>query len=347
MYNYRLKSYGNGTAQLSYYHHPIMSKEDYEDFAWPTNFDSVKYRINSKKEDEQNISYDFQEVTEWLKTPFDELSTEELRERSIQSSLNRTKKMIYDYGRSNTWDWFFTLTFKPVEEFNKENFEECKKKVMEWFKNVRKRYCENIKYIVVPEMHVSRCWHFHCLVSNCDKLTFEVAKNQRRYLKNKDGSYQLNEYGAKVLNNYFGEDLRTHYPDGQLIYNIKQFKNGWTTATRIQDTRKAVSYVLKYITVDLCDIAFGKQRYMPSKNLDLPVITTMLDGFNDVNKLVSGIEYSTGLKLSIECIKSYSVDIGSYINKITVFEFDTPEVPGDDFQGRELRLNEIMEDIYG
>jgi len=390
MFNFRLKSFGNGTAQLSYYHNPILTKDDTYKLVQATKLDRMNDRdmfeyntpdIDDDEiilRDERYVLYldNFCMVSDYLypmermyESPFgdyipeshipkikkqnaknEELTPEEIEEnrlRCIMSSVNRTKKKIVDYGRGNKWEWFITLTFKQVDEFDKENFEDCKAKVTDWFRNVRRRYCKNIKYLVVPEMHESKCWHFHCLVSNCDELDFEVAVNQRRYLKNKKGEYELDKYGARIPNKYFGQELRTRYPDGELIYNIKQYKNGWTTATKIADTKKAVSYVLKYITQDLCDIAFGKRRYLPSNNLELPVTTFGFMDYRDVNQLITEIEYNTGLKLSIENIKTYSVEVPNYSNMVTVFEFDYPDIPGDDFEGREVRLNEIMEDMYG
>ena len=88
--------------------------------------------------------------------------------------------------------------------------------------------------------------------------------------KDKNGEVMLNKKGEPVPNKYFGEYLRTSYPDGEYIYNIKEYRNGYTTATKITDTYKAVSYIVKYITKDLCECTFGKQRYLVTKNLDLP-----------------------------------------------------------------------------
>ncbi len=387
MFNFRLKSYGNGTAQLTYFHNPILMKEDRYKIRPATYLESIpdeQYNKLMTDDMDDHFFYIHHETyLEYLdkfaviknvlpaevmiETPFGEygklpdlppedvdminiLTPEEIEERkehSLNSSINRTKKMIYDYGRGNVWEWFITLTFKPVEEFNTENFEECKKKVTKWFKNVRANYCKDIKYLIVPEMHTSGAWHFHCLVSNCDELDFDIAVNQRRYLKDKNGEYILDKYGARVPNKYFGQELRTSYPDGQYIYNIRQYKNGWTTATKIADTHKAVSYVIKYVTKDLCEIAFGKRRYLPSNNLEMPIITTGLVDNNYLQQIITDIEYKFGLKLSIDNVKTYPIEVPNYSNMVTVFEFGLPDIIGtDEFENRAIRLNEIVEDWY-
>lgn len=333
-YNFRLKEYGNGTLQLTFYHNEIYTKDD----LWqPYNLPDVPF--------DESDNYDFEDGFRKLRclSPFDEmnatqlspddeymvLTEEQLQEkndRSLQSSLNRSKRMIYDYGRSNVWDWFFTLTFERVEQFTAENYCECSAKVRKWFKNIRQNYCPGIKYLIVPEQHEEGGWHFHALVSNCDELTFEKAVNNQRFRKDKKtGELLLDKKGQPIPNKYFGEYLRTDYPDGDFIYNIKQYKNGFSTATRIKDTRKAISYVVKYITKELCECTFGKRRYLPSNNLDLPKIT-YIGGMSDrMEQLVQEIEYHYGTKLSIEYTKSYVIDVPNYKNTITIFEFDVSQ----------------------
>lgn len=390
MYNFKLKSYGNGTAQMTYYHKPIQLKEDtnrnrqatYLEFLNDTEYLNYFYRRNNFEDDDRYLLDNIQDGilymdnyasvpnilgTEYkLQSPFGDyirisgipdtepepvnITPEELaekKERSIISSLNRSKKKIIDYGRSNVWDWFITLTFDRVQEFNAENLELCKKKVSQWFKDIRKKHCKNIKYLAIPEQHESGAWHFHCLVSNCDELDFEVAINHKLYLEDKKGNLILDKYGARIPNKYYGKELRISYPDGDFIYNIKQYKNGFTTATRITDTKKAVSYIIKYVTKEIVECGFGKRRYLPSNNLELPVETYALLDNKDLSLLITDIEYKFGLKLSIDQIKTYKVDVENYSNTVTIFEFDLPAPDAeDDTERKKIKLNEIMEAWY-
>lgn len=350
MYNMRLKEYNNGTLQLTFYSNPIRSKKDkyttngdYSgDTFWdePTRqFDDCDNDYSSNPFVESCDQYTVSNLSEKeaaffgakLMTADEEYLVitdeqfQEKRDRSLRASLNRSKRMIYDYGRSNIWEWFVTFTFQPVESFDKYNYLECKDKVTEWFRNVRRRYCHDIKYLIVPEQHSSGAWHFHALMSNCDNLTFEKAVNNQRYLK-VDGSYVYDEKGHRVPNKYFGNFLRTRYPDGDFIYNIKEFQSGFTTATRITDTFKTVSYLVKYITKELCECTFGKRRYLPSNNLELPKVTTGMYAPDALDVVLQDIEYNYKVNLSIDCIKTYIVDAENYHNTITVFEFNPKQV---------------------
>lgn len=344
MYNYRLKEYQNGTLQLTFYGNPIYLKNDRADKSintqgstfWdePTrNSNDVDSLYSDNPFVNFNDMYNVSIIKEKEGAELDEiicLTDEEILERkdkALRSSLNRSKRMIYDYGRSNIWDWFFTFTFDPVDVFDRFNYEECKSKVTEWLHNVRKRYCKDMKYLVVPEQHESGAWHFHALVSNVGfendntGLTFVNAINNQPYLKI-NGEYIYDKNGQHVPNKYFGKKLRTSYPDGNYIYNIKEFKSGFSTATRITDTKKAVSYIVKYITKELCDVTFGKRRYLPSNNLQLPETTTAMYAPDALNILLQDIEYNYKVKLSIDAVKTYIVDVPNYKNTITVFEFN-------------------------
>lgn len=168
-----------------------------------------------------------------------EIRSKEMIEHSLDTSCKRSLEKVYQYSMSNKWDWFFTLTFNP-EKVNSFDYDECLSKVRKWFNNVRSRQALDLKYLVVPEQHKSGRWHFHALVANVGTLKFEDSGH------------------------------KTH---GNTIYNLPQFKWGFTTATAVQDTRKASSYLCKYITKDLCKSTMNKRRYLSSKNLLLPQIT--------------------------------------------------------------------------
>lgn len=345
MYNMRLKEYNNGSLQLTFYSNAIKTKDDRfkkcKDYEGENFWDEPSRRFDDLDNDYSSnpfVSfsdmYSVEDISDKEAALLDAdneymtMTEEELqdkRDRSLRASLNRSKRMIYDYGRSNIWEWFVTFTFEPVEHFDKYSYSACRDKVTEWMRNVRRRYSPDLKYLIVPEQHVSGAWHFHALMSNCDDLTFEKAVNNQRYLKI-DGNYVYNEKGQRVQNKYFGDYLRTSYPDGDFIYNIKEFQSGFTTATRITDTFKTVSYLVKYITKDLCECTFGKRRYLPSNNLELPKVTTGIYAPDQLDLILQDIEYNYNVKLSIDYIKTYIVDTDNYNNSITVFEFSPRKV---------------------
>lgn len=333
MYNFKLKEFQNGTVQLTYYDNPIKTKDDKFDYI--TEFD--EYRdLNRDCDNDYTLNpfvspaeyYSVTNIIDGAKLGSDvsTLSDEELKakkEHSLISSLNRSKKMIYDYGRSNTWEWFLTFTFKDSDAFSKSDYDVCKKKMLEFFKNVRKRHSPDIKYLVVPEQHKSGCWHFHALLSDVGNLDFKPAKNNQRFIKDLNGNLKLNKKGEPVPNKYYGLDLRTSYPNGDYIYNLKNYKQGFTTATKIKDTYKSVSYLVKYITKDLCEITLNSRRYFPSNNLQLPTVSSsLLPDKTVLDRLLTKIEYYYNVKLSTDVIKTYKVDVPGYKNTVTVFEFN-------------------------
>jgi hypothetical protein len=330
-YNARIKEYGNGTLQLTFYGTDIRCKDDY--------FQGINY-LDSMTDDEYiaynnstdfelltddfvSVDYDFNDVYSSIDKSAECGHCSKNPDFSLYVSMNRSKRMIYDYGRSNVWEWFYTLTSEHSDDFDATDYDLCKKKVTQWFSNIRKRFCPDIKYLIVPEKHKSGSWHFHALVSNCSEISvdFTPGRNNQKYRKDNSGNLILNKKGEPVLNKYFGEVLRTSYPAGDLIYNIPRYKFGFSTATQIKDTSKAVSYICKYVTKDLGDVTFGKRRYLPSNNLELPKKTYANIPPDELITYLQKIEYVFGKDLSIQHVKKYHVNVPNYHNYITVFEF--------------------------
>ncbi len=154
-------------------------------------------------------------------------------ERSIRNSMHRTINRVYHISRSNVWEWFVTLTFNP-DKVDSFEYLECVKNLKIWIDGVR-RICPDIQYIIVPELHKSGRYHFHGLLAHCDNIVFTDS-------------------GYKTKN-------------GQPIYNVGNYKLGYSTATKIVDNERATKYITKYITKDMCCVAFGKKRYWASRNL--------------------------------------------------------------------------------
>lgn len=119
---------------MTYYHRAIRTKDDYwRPYNLPdlhtTDYDEdeeefdIDKWIELKQSSPFDMSYDPLQVTEIGSEVDDEvdeaidleeeyISPEEAanrRERSLISSLNRSKRMIYDYGRANKWEWFLLL----------------------------------------------------------------------------------------------------------------------------------------------------------------------------------------------------------------------------------------------
>lgn len=163
-----------------------------------------------------------------------------LYETNLERSLRRTKKTIKDYVHMNDFDWFITFTFAT------ERFEDnrSRQKMATWLRNQRKRNGK-FRYVIVAEKHKNGALHFHGLVGGYEgRLTFAI--NPHTGLKIPDGR-------------------------GDYVYNLVEFRLGYTTAKKITDNIRSVLYLLKYVTKENIT-EFGKNRYWASKNLNRPQI---------------------------------------------------------------------------
>lgn len=157
------------------------------------------------------------------------------KKHSIASSMGRTIQSVYHIARSNLWDWFVTLTFNP-DKVDSFDYDITVKKLSYWLNNMRKQ-CPDMGYLIVPEKHpTSGRYHFHGLFKSCDALGFVPGPKKDK--------------------------------KGNLIYNVGKYKLGWSTATKIVDQSRVTKYIAKYISKEICQVAFGKRRYWSSKNLD-------------------------------------------------------------------------------
>lgn len=210
------------------------------------------------------------------------IRTKEEIERSITSSLNRTKNTIYDYARANRWEWFLTLTFSP-EKVDRYNYDECTKKLKNWIDNSLRRKNKDLKYIFVPERHDDGAFHFHGLVSN-------IAED-------------------------FMVDSDKKTKQGDTIFNLSTYRLGWTTATKVKDTARAANYITKYITKELLIHTKNKRRYWPSKNLNIGEIQEM--NITDIGELEN---FYKEIKKMTTREKVVEVDTKGYKNKIYIMQ---------------------------
>ncbi len=173
------------------------------------------------------------------------IRSDDMAERSKKTSHNRTKQSIYELAYNNQWDLFITLTFSP-EKADRYNYDEVIAKTTKWLNHLKDRKCQQLKYLIVPEMHNDGAFHIHGLLANCDELPLEdsgrVAIGKKAYVRT---------------------DANSHYPT---IYNIGNWNWGFSTATKVVDNTKCCSYICKYITKEMCFALKGKHRYMKSNN---------------------------------------------------------------------------------
>lgn len=189
-------------------------------------------------------------------------TTEEL-ERYDYLNMIDVKNRIIDLAKNNgDWQYFVTLTFDD-EKVNGYDYNSITKKLKNWL-DVQRRKNPNIAYLMVIELHKSGRYHFHGLFKNVSDWLLSPARNPKtgRLIKIK----------------------------GSQIYNLKNYKLGFTTVSEVKNQEAVMVYISKYITKDLINLKF-KKHYWRSKNLDMPIIDY----------------YHTNLEQIKEYIKQYNV----------------------------------------
>ena len=240
-----------------------LKRVDYGEF--------VQYRVYdrpiSKNEEQKEIKEQNEEVEK-----NDKADTKDYKKtgqadnkRSEQVSINRSIQTIYKYAQANRWEYFVTLTFKRDVDVNVYDYSDCVKKLTKWLNNQRRK-CPDLKYLFVPEMHKDGAFHFHGLIANADGLTYSdsgrVAIGNKAYKRTKENQ---------------------HFPT---IYNLDNWKYGFSTATAVVSSCKSASYICKYITKDLIQGIGKRRRFYPSNNLDLPEESEHLFDMDSLETLI-------------------------------------------------------------
>lgn len=181
---------------------------------------------------------DWDEIDEW----FEQQRNAKRMEYGAKAA-SRAKTNVYYLARSNEWEWFVTLTLDG-DKMDRYDFEVVSKRVKKWFDNLKQRKAPDMYYLIVPEQHKDGAWHFHGLIGGCAGLSF-VNSGKRTNKKS----------GRKI------------------IYNFEDWKYGFSTATKVDDTERVSSYICKYITKTLAANTERKHRYWASKNCKRAEIT--------------------------------------------------------------------------
>lgn len=228
-YNVKIITYPDLTKQYRIYHNTIGT-------------DVLSIPVRPHKKGERN-PFDGKVCKEIL------VDIKDYKNHVDEVSIKRTKKKVYDYAKSNEWEWFVTFTFSP-DKVNRYDYDECTKYLSKWFNNL-KRSSPALSYLVVPEQHKDGAYHFHGLFSGMNE-------------------HQIVWTGKYVIKRVRG--LRSKFVrTKEKIYKIGSYKLGWMTATRVREMEKVTSYITKYITKDMLNGLHGRKRYWCSRNLVLPL----------------------------------------------------------------------------
>ena len=272
VYNVRVYNYEDG-QQIRIYS-SVHNCDDKDDV-----FQTGEKRKNKKDElmgvENEDIWNEIEKYEPYFDTMLEDWELDANRERSQRNSKSRTIQNIYEISRANKWEYFITLTFNP-EKVDSFNYQEVVKKLSKWLNHLKERYCPDLKYIIVPELHKSGRYHFHGLFSDI-------------------GNMPLVDSGKRL-------------PDGSTIYNIGNYTLGFTTATKIKDNARVTSYIAKYITKELCAVTANKKRYWCSKNLNRVKIDEYVLTHEEINQMLEDLsENITYCKTSVSRMTCNSV----------------------------------------
>lgn len=157
-------------------------------------------------------------------------------------SRRRSKTKVEDIICMNADDfkYFVTLTISP-DKVDSKDPKAILPLLHSFLNNMRSRH--GLKYLLIPEYHKSGAIHFHGLFNDSITVIDSFTRKAKGYSK----PLKIETLKRKGVN----------IDDCQVVYNLPQWKHGFSTACEIYGDVNGVSaYVTKYITKDLSKI-FG------------------------------------------------------------------------------------------
>lgn len=171
-------------------------------------------------------------------------STDDELQKYVKRHLKEKKEKILDLALNNNhWKYFVTLTFDK-ESFKNGiyNHEEALTLLSKFIDN-QKHQNPYMSYLMVAEFHKSGQLHFHGLFANVSNWNLQPARNPKTN--------------------------RLIYKNGKQIFNLINYKIGFTTVSYVESQEKVSSYISKYITKQLITLKF-KKAYWYSRDLEKP-----------------------------------------------------------------------------
>lgn len=142
---------------------------------------------------------------------------------NLERASRRAKINAFDIILCNPdLDTFGTFTFAPDSSLDKSAYDQVYDRLKPWLSNRVQR--NGLKYVIVPEHHKSGEIHFHGIINH-------TAVNLDRAYSPKSG--------------------RPLYASGKPLFNVRDWKFGFSTASLIdgasEDRDKVAKYIFKYM----------------------------------------------------------------------------------------------------
>lgn len=148
-------------------------------------------------------------------------------------AARRARKQLFELCACNELDLFFTLTLDK-EKIDRYDYKTIVRKFGQWADNRVRR--KGLRYVAVPELHKDGAIHFHGLCNSASCRLVDSGKTDKN--------------------------------SGQTVYNIADWRFGFTTAIYVYGARDAAAhYVAKYVTKQAQGGTIGGRYYLHGGDL--------------------------------------------------------------------------------
>jgi len=214
--------------------------------------DNVEFYLyegnRSKKEDgliKDKIKIDTEELFKDKNKILKEPSLQVIEERNMLRSKLKLQRLVKT--NIEVFKTFITLTFDSNKvEIDINKVKEANKKFNVWRTKIStemKKEGRNFKYICVPEFQKRGAVHYH-LLTNIKYDSSFLSKEERKIWQPKSKKWQI------------GKD-------------VKYWSYGFNQAKNLKNIN-VVGYISKYMTKNIDNRLFGHNRYLASRNLEMP-----------------------------------------------------------------------------
>lgn len=154
-----------------------------------------------------------------------------VNDEKLENNIVRARSSIFELANCNEWEYYLTGTLDG-SKYDREDLEKYHKDFTQFVRDMRKKYGNNIQYLVVPELHSDgKTWHMHGFVRDIPKTALRQFK-----------------IGDKM-----GKKLAEKVKNGEVIYDWLDYhdKFGFCDLEPIKNHEAVSKYVTKYINKNL------------------------------------------------------------------------------------------------
>lgn len=148
-------------------------------------------------------------------------------DEKLCNSLSRTKARIFELAYCNTWKYFVTFTLDK-NKYNRHDLPKFIKDLGQLIRDKRKKYCTDIRYLLIPERHNDGAWHLH-------GFFIGIPENE------------LREF---TLQERLPDKIRKRIADGKRVFTWTSYERqfGFSDIELVENHEAVSKYICKYVT---------------------------------------------------------------------------------------------------